>query len=191
MFSILLVTAAIAAPAPTESKAPADWPAALKEREFKFDADASGIENCAAAARKAGATVEVPLPDPNGLERSLEVKILIKDGKPVEILAHRASAYVVTGDRLFFADYSAWSSGCKLIAYDLTTGKKLWSAPVEGIGPISHTKYRNRVALTLEKHPAADAWGVVVTGWESAGRYVEVRDPATGKMLANRKYDAK
>ena len=187
MFAMIVL--AIAAPVPTENKGAADWPAALKAREFKFDGERSGARNCAAAARKAGAAVEIS--GDGELGRSVDIKVSIKDGKPVDVLGHSGSAFVVRDGVLFFADFSPYSNGCKLTAHDLKTGKQAWSKPVEGLGPIAHFKYNNRISLAIEKHPTTDAWGVVVTGWESAGRYIEVLDPATGKMLANRKYEAK
>jgi len=187
--TLLLSVFALNAPVPSENKAPADWPAVMKNRDFRFDADTSGVENCATAARNLGATVDLPPGADAG--RNLDLTVSIKDGKPVQVLAHSGSAFAILADRLFFADFSGWSNGCKVIAYDLKTGKKIWTQQLEGIGAISHTKYRNRVALVIEKHPTADARGVVISGWESSGRYHEVLDPATGKMLANRKYDPK
>ena len=54
----------------------------------------------------------------------------------------------------------------------------LWDRVPEGIGPVLHSKYANRV--TLSAGPGA----VHVSGEESAGSYRETLDPATGETLA-------
>jgi hypothetical protein len=113
-----------------------------------------------------------------------------KDGPKFAVRGHAQSAFVVRGDALYFADYHGASSGCTIAAYDLTTGKKAWSKPLEGLGPIDHSKYRNKVAMAVEKHPdSKDAFALVITGWEAAGGYIEVIDLGTGKQLANKKFD--
>jgi hypothetical protein len=71
-----------------------------------------------------------------------------------------------------------------VVAVDLKTGKRLWKTNLQGLGPIAHTKYRNRVIIEVDDRR------VTVYGNESSGRYVEQLDPRTGKTLANKKLEA-
>ncbi len=181
MFAALVLTLA-AAPVPKVE--PVDWKAAIKYREFRFDASRCGI----AAAKRAGLTVEF---DAHEAGATREYYFFRNDEPKVIVPGHAASAFVVRGDALYFAHYHPSSSGCTVVAFDLTTGKKAWSRPLEGLGPIDHSKYRNKVAMAVEKHPdSKDAFALVITGWEAAGGYVEVIDLVTGKQLANKKFDS-
>jgi hypothetical protein len=176
----------ICSAAPVERAPLADWGNAIKDRDFEFNSAQAGIAACAAVARKAGAKVTTAGDPTRG---SISLEVVVEGVKPVTVLAHSESSFAIHERTLYFANFTPYSSGCTLVAYDLKTGKKLWGQNLEGLGPIDHTKYRNRVALAVEKHPTAKAWGVVATGWESAGRYLEVLDPKTGKQLAHKKYD--
>jgi hypothetical protein len=170
--------------APVPKVEPVDWKAAIRHREFKFDASQCGI----AAAKRAGLTVEF---DANEAGATREYYFSRKDGPKITVAGHADSPFVARGDALYFAHYHPSSSGCTVVAFDLTTGKKAWSRPLEGLGPIDHSKYRNKVAMAVEKHPdSKDAFALVVTGWEAAGGYVEVIDLVTGKQLANKKFDS-
>jgi hypothetical protein len=84
------------------------------------------------------------------------------------------AALVLHRGTLYAARYSDISSGCTLHAFDARTGTKRWTRELAGIGPIAHSEYLNAVELrVIDERP-------VVFGWESAGRYVEALDPATG-----------
>jgi hypothetical protein len=90
-------------------------------------------------------------------------------------------AIAVDADRIYVASYNRIATGCKLTAYTTKDATQLWSVTLEGVGPVMHSKYGNRVQLrVVDGQP-------VVFGWESAGRYVEVRDAATGKLAAHDK----
>jgi hypothetical protein len=178
LFLVALCPAAPVAPPP-------DWNAAIKDREFQFDKAHTGVYVCAEAAKKAGAEVGT---DGDADRGNVELKVA-QGGKPVTLLAHGGSAFAVRDGVLFFADFSPYASGCKVVAYDLKSSKKLWDQPLKGLGPIAHFRYRNQVTLAIEKHPTAAAWAVVITGLESAGKYLELLDPRTGKQLAHKKFD--
>jgi hypothetical protein len=168
----------------TPPPAPPDWGGAIKDREFQFDKTQAGIYVCAGAAKKAGAEVSV---EGDATRGNVELKVA-QGGKPVVLLAHAEAAFAVRDGVLYFAKFSPHANGCSVVAHDLKTGKQLWDQPLKGIGMIRHFRYSNSVILTVEKHPSAAAWAVVVTGWESAGKYLEVLDPKTGKQLAHKKY---
>jgi hypothetical protein len=104
-----------------------------------------------------------------------------RDGKPVCGWAgHAYSVFQIVGDRLYYADYTQDGTGGAIVAVDLATGKRLWRESLTALGPIEHSKYFNRMNL------AADDSSVRITGNESAGQYIEVKDAATGRTIANR-----
>jgi PQQ enzyme repeat len=179
--------ALVLAAAPVPPMLVADWKAALKSRAFDFEADHSGALNGVAAAKKAGlsATFE---PDKDGFDGTLTFQK--KDCPKVTVRGHAQTAIVIRGDVLYVADYCPIASGCTVLAFDLTTGKKAWQQQLEGIGPVSHSKYRNRVAMTVEKHPDVAHFALVITGWEVSGQYVEVIDLTTGKQLGLKTYES-
>lgn len=86
--------------------------------------------------------------------------------------------------RVYLATYNRIATGCTLAAYGATDGKLQWSVGLEGAGPVAHSKYFNRVQLRVIGGKP------VVFGSEGAARYVEVRDPATGKLVDNTRLPA-
>jgi hypothetical protein len=185
--SLPLFLPLLAAPVPKVE--PGDWKAALKDRKFDFKREHTGADNSAAAARKAGLTAEftlIPCDTPHG-----KFTFAKKGGPEVMFRGHTDTPVVVRGDALYVADYDPIASGCTIDAYNLTTGGKIaWAKPLEGIGPVKHSKYGNRVAMAVEEHPTAKGdFALVITGWEASGSYIEVIDLGTGKQLANKKFD--
>jgi hypothetical protein len=81
---------------------------------------------------------------------------------------------------VYAALYRMQVTGARIVALDVATGRSIWDASLIGLGPLHHSKYRNHVQLRLiDDH-------VVAFGDESAGRYVEARDPIDGVLVANR-----
>lgn len=89
---------------------------------------------------------------------------------------------ILPGHLLVFTIHDSISTGCTLVAFDLAKGRLHWQTPLRGIGPVSHSKYRNRLNLR-----AGPGKAVTVYGWEAFGRYVEVVDLASGKTVAHRR----
>jgi len=114
------------------------------------------------------------------------VKIAVaRDHKTAyEWAGHAHTVFQIVGDRLYYADYSSLGSGGTIVAVNLATGKVIWRAQLDALGPIEHSKYYSRMNLQ------ADANSVRITGNESAGRYIEVKDTSTGRTVAHRKLAA-
>lgn len=182
MFALSLVLAF----APVPKTEAADWKPVLKDREFKFADAQTAMTDGITAAKKAGYTAEFA----GGADVfSGDYTFAKKGGPKVTVTGHAQSAFAINGDTLYFADFHQMSTGCKIVSYDLATGKKIRDGVLEGLGPIAHTKYRNRVVMSVEKHPTVkDAFALVVTSVESAGSYIEVIDLVTGKQLAHKKF---
>ncbi len=85
-----------------------------------------------------------------------------------ELKGHEKSVFVIKDDTLVYADYSEYSTGCKLIAIDLSRKKKQWEKRLKGIGRVSHSEYTNRINMEIRKND------VVVYGNELSGQYIEV-----------------
>lgn len=85
------------------------------------------------------------------------------------------------GDTVVLARFSDIATGCEVAAFRIDTGRERWRTRLLGAGPVSHSEYLNEVQVSIvDGRP-------VVFGWESASRYVEVLDPATGATLSNRR----
>lgn len=91
------------------------------------------------------------------------------------------AAMVVHGYRIFIARYHRNATGCRLYAFAAITGKPLWRVALRGVESIGHSKYANRVQLTVI------GGDPVVFGYESGGAYVERRDAKTGALRAHRR----
>lgn len=111
-----------------------------------------------------------------------DLLIRFTDGdKQVHSLRGTASTvFAVHENVLYLAEFQPHASGCSVVAFDLKAQKQLWKTPLKGLGPISHFRYVNRVALQLEDG------AVRVRGFESAGKYIEYLDMKNGKTVGHR-----
>ena len=112
--------------------------------------------------------------------RGATVTVRAGEGEAATFEGHTGTPFVVQGLTVYYADYHQMSTGCVVVAMDLKTGKQLWKKNLKGLGPISHFKYYNSVALDL------DDGAVRVVGKESAGRYIEFVDRETGQTLGHK-----
>jgi hypothetical protein len=165
----------------------APTPAGKPEKDYQKKADAMAWQFSKKAASPAASAKALPKPyeadvtvnDP--WRANLGIK---KSGKVLyEWQGHAETVFVVTGDVLYYTDHDQTSTGCQVVAVDLTNGKRLWKVRLKGLGPITHTRYRNQVNIGLE-----DVDTLRIFGRESAGGYVELVDRHKGKTVANRKY---
>lgn len=115
------------------------------------------------------------------LFRKGTVTVRRRGRRPFTFMAHSETPFVIVKKHiLVWAEHHAIASGCTLKAVDLRTHKRLLTVHLKGLGPVSHSKYRNRLNLR------ATPWGAVtVFGWESQGRYIEVVSLTTGKTVAH------
>jgi len=104
-----------------------------------------------------------------------------KEGKYLYTLdGHPATVFVVKDGILYYADYIRGTHECSLIARDLANGKQLWKAPLKGLGPISHFRYRNAVSLEFVEG------ALRVLSHESSGDYIEFVEMKEGKTVGNK-----
>lgn len=106
-----------------------------------------------------------------------EVKI-IWEGK--NVFAETAFLYI-EGNVLFAAIYSQGSTGCMILALNLETGKTIWERQLISLGSVGHSRYINKVQMILTDNK------LVVFGWESGGKYIEVLETANGNLVFNKK----
>ena len=111
---------------------------------------------------------------------NLTFKVLHGEKVVYTWLGHVKSVFRIQEDRLYYARFSDISSGGSVVAVDLSTGKKLWDSPLQGIGPVEHSAYRNQMNLD------ANLEVVWVWGNETMGRYLEFKDVTTGKTVGHR-----
>jgi hypothetical protein len=88
----------------------------------------------------------------------------------------------VRENTLYFAHFCPGSCGCVLAAYDLATGKRLWSTELKAVGSFDHSLHVNRINMRVFRGDDV----VWIAGSESSGNYVEIVDARTGRILAHR-----
>ncbi len=110
-----------------------------------------------------------------------EIEVRISNGKETlfKWKTHGQGAFVFSESIVIYARFNTMSSGCELRAYDLDKQKEIWRKRLRGLGPIRHSKYRNRINMEIRKDK------VVVYGNESAGQYIEVLKVKTGEFVSN------
>ena len=110
-----------------------------------------------------------------------EVQVKISNGKETlfQWKTHREGAFVFSDSVVIYAKFDSISTGCEIRAYDLEQQKEIWRKPLQGIGMIGHSKYRNRINLEMRGKE------VVIYGNESGGQYVEVLNVKTGEQKSN------
>ena len=112
----------------------------------------------------------------------VELKRLRNTGIPVwtrRIPVSRANSAVLLhrAGKLYAALYSTIVTGCRSLALNATSGEVLWDTPLKGLGPLHHSKYSNFVQMRFIDERLA------IFGKESSGKYVEVLDQNSGRML--------
>lgn len=178
-FLSLLGTAALVA-APVEPGAGAKAARYQKLAEGMVWAEPDEQESRSLEEQLAGYVINYM--EVRGVNDNTKTIRILKGGKEVcSWEDHGPRAFLTRGDVLYRADYNPISSGCAVIAVDLKTGKDLWTVRLKGLGPIDHSKYRNRVWM----EPVDDSI-FAVYGHESAGRYAELVDWKTGKTLGHK-----
>jgi hypothetical protein len=117
-----------------------------------------------------------------GGSRVVEVSVR-KQGQATVIYRWKATAntpLAIMDDTLYYVAHSEIASGARVVAVELRSGKQRWSTQLKGLGPIAHSQYRNQVWFAIEG-------GVIeVRSLEAGGKYIELVDLKTGKMLATR-----
>jgi len=88
-----------------------------------------------------------------------------------------SAALAVYEDKLFAALYWHGATGCRVLALDAGTGAQHWQTTLSGLGSMGHSRYVNRVQITVSDER------LVVFGKESAGKYIEVLDPSSGRQI--------
>jgi hypothetical protein len=124
-------------------------------------------------------------PEDRTLELTEGGKVLLRVGV-WELGRAGGGASAMTGlardeNLVLVAEFSPISTGCSISAYDLRSGEKVWQKALEGLGPIDHSKYSNRVQMEVIDRV------LVVRGWEAAGRYIECLSVSDGRKLSNEK----
>lgn len=113
----------------------------------------------------------------------------VRDEVPIISLGgHRWSSFTSWENILLFADYRPMAPGCAVEGYDLNDGKRLWRTELSVAGPGSpkpdvRTDYFTRAALRFNKGTLE----LVVR--ETAGHYMEILDPKTGKRQERHVYE--
>jgi hypothetical protein len=175
---LLAVSLAVAAPVP---KGKADYQKVADSTEWQFG-ELSSLEDRLKTELK-GYTATVIAVD----GRSTTVRIT--DGEKNELLkwqTHPSAPFVQRAGVIYYTEFRPSSSGCRVVAFDLTAKKLLWNTNLKALPPISHSIYSNEVRLEV-----LDGDTLRVLGNESAGKYVEIVNRTTGKTVGHKVFDEK
>ncbi len=179
--ALLVVATAVAAPVP---KKPAkDYQKVADETEWKF-AERKAIQDQLQDEFK-GFRAELVAFEAGGIGMTVR----IANAKKEELLkweTHVMLAFAQRDGVLYSTDFSPYSSGCAVVAFDLNAKKQLWKTDLKGLGPIAHSKYRNEVRLDV-----LDDDTLQVFGKESSGRYVEIVNRGTSKTVGHKVFEEK
>lgn len=103
-----------------------------------------------------------------------------KEGKALySFTGHQFTVFTLFKEIFVYVDYDISLPGGRVIAVDLATGKKLWTAELEAAPPQRHSTYGN--IINIEPRPGR----VIIRGAETNGNYVEDLDLKTGKQLSH------
>jgi hypothetical protein len=167
--------AAVAAPAP-EAK---DYQKIADQEAWEWSKEKASAEYCK-KTYKGDYEVELLPSGGDSIGGSLNIRFYFNDKEVHSILGHAGTVFGERMKVVYYTDFTPYSSGCTVIAYDLKAKKQLWKTDLKGLGPISHTKYHNAVILEVKDDV------VRILGQESAGKYLEYVDLKSGKTVANR-----
>jgi len=81
---------------------------------------------------------------------------------------------------VIYSQHSPIATGCTLVAFDLKTKQQVWETHLKGIGPVGHSKWRNRINLKLTKD------SVTVYGDEATQKYIESVSLESGELIYHR-----
>lgn len=165
------------------------WQKKLDNQKFRFPDSYWGLMS---SIRECNADCQIHIVFNPKDKWTMEYRF-VRDGKDiVSLKAHTGPAFTSHGSVLYFADFSLASSGCKVAAYDLTSGERMWETELSHEQPAGHSAYGNNVLIRMSRNKEvsdeAEGSAVIVTGRESYCDYVEVLDAKTGEMLALKNY---
>ncbi len=154
------------------------WRNVLDREEFRFPAPKAGVLD--SVTQYSGDCQIHLIRDVAKWRQALTIRF-VREGKTVvEFDGHTESAFLEAGGVLYFLHFNPSSSGARVSAHDLTTGKKLWMTSLNALGPVQHSGYRNSTVIE-------EGDGVVrVFGRESYGDYAEGPCWLTRCIPANR-----
>ena len=178
--ALLAVVVAVAAPVPKKPKV--DYQKLADETEWKFP-EGKAITEMLADEFK-GYRAEVL-----SFDDGAKMTVLIANAKKEALLKLETHVEVSLAQRegvVYYPVHSPIGSGCKVVAFDLTAKKELWSTGLKGMGLVLHSWYRNQVRLEVLDGDTLRVWGK-----ESAGRYVEIVDRTTGKTVGHKVFKEK
>jgi hypothetical protein len=91
------------------------------------------------------------------------------------------SVYRVVDDRLYYIDFQFTQPGGTVVAVNLANGQELWRSPLKGLVGSSAAR-TNLTRFNLDVQPPV----IAVTGWETGGRYFEIKDIINGETVGHK-----
>jgi hypothetical protein len=173
----IVCLALVAAPAPSEK----DYQKIADKEEWKWEKEQASVFY-SQKQYKGAYEVDLQKPGIEGGNASTTIRFKDGDKEIYSLIGHDGTVFAERKNVLYYADFSPYSSGCSVVAYDLKAKKALWKSNLNGIGPIDHTKYHNAVILELKDDVLR------ILGNESFGQYIEYVEIGKGKTVAHRAF---
>jgi hypothetical protein len=115
----------------------------------------------------------------------------VRNGKVLVTLPGTTKT-VFTGDKniLYFAEFEPADNGSRILAFDLTTGVKVWETELQSDGAAGHFAYWNEVAFRplIYNDSKDDEGQIVVYERENFGNHMDILDRKTGVILAHKMF---
>jgi hypothetical protein len=166
------------------------WRVYLGSRRFSFRDGGSELMD---SIQRFEGPCQLHLIRDSNQEPELALSLVAGDKTLLTLPCHTGSSFAMANGAMYFAQFGHSHAGCKLRAFDMTTGEELWiTEELNGLGGFGHSGYSNYVQVrasfssAVEGEPAGSA--LIVTGHEGYGDYITIVDAATGRILANRVY---
>ena len=92
-----------------------------------------------------------------------------------------SSSLLTHDDTIYIGLYAHTSTGCRVLAINISSGGVIWEKQAQGLGSIGHSRYSNSVQIRMIENK------LVLFGWELEGKYIEILDSNNGSLILNRK----
>lgn len=120
-------------------------------------------------------------PDSRGV---IEIAIEDTGGVAWSMKGTNKTVFLIQNDHLYYVDFWPGHDGGRLVCVDLARRQKLWECTIGGIlNVISKSAYSSARTIAIREN------AVWVHGLETYGKFINVVDIKSGKILGERRFD--
>jgi hypothetical protein len=166
------------------------WQQYLDEHDFRFSKEPIGM---IASINNFSAPCQLHIIYDPARQQRITFKLVRNGNEILALEGDLGTVFRTLNNNLYFAHFGSTQPGCTVVAYDLSTGNRLWkSVELSRLGSVGHSAYGNQVNMSLSSdgQVAGEGQGaaIIILGRESYGDYAAVLDRKTGVLLAHKIY---